>query len=447
MTDTVPAGQALAAGWEWLSTLPRTAIAHAERGHDPLASVTGLLAALGNPHHRLKVIHIAGSKGKGSTALLIEALLRECGQRTFTFTSPHLERWTERLRLDGTEADPDRALAALQAVQRAEKNTGITPGFFEALTVAGLWLAADTGVDWAIVEAGVGGRADATNVVRPRICVITGVEREHTDRLGDTVEAIAREKSGIVKAGAPLVTPTMSPEVDAVMASAARVAGSEHIRVRRSARPPRGGEDSLDVTWQLVDGTLFAASSGWSARVPLAMPGDHMANNATLALATVGRLGLASREALQRSARVLAELRLPGRLETVSELPWVIVDGAHTPASAAALVAAVQQLDPPRLHLLLSLSAGKDMQAVLGALLPAADAVTVTRADPVHSMDSAHLAEAVRALRPDLTVVGDEHPESALGHAGNDHPGHALVLATGSVYLAGRIKGILSKPA
>jgi len=443
MADSSPAGDTLAAGREWLSTLPRAAVAHAERGDDPLASVRQLLDALGAPHRRLRVIHVAGSKGKGSTALCIEALLQARGQRTFTFTSPHLERWTERLRIDGAEAEPVLALRALEAVQRAQRETGITPGFFEALTVAGLWLAAEAVVDWAIVEAGVGGRADATNVVESRLTLVTGIELEHTDRLGPTLESIAREKAGIVKPGIPLLAPALPASIDAILEQSTRDAGSELIRLRSSPWPPRAVDKPLEIRWHHQGGSLRVAGNGWSVRTTIQTTGSAMAGNAALALAAVARLGLFSREGLQQAARVLSDLRLPGRMETLSTLPWIIVDGAHTRASAEALAEAIGTLAPGRVHLLLSLSHGKDADAVLEALLPVAHAVTFTSADTDYSADPAELANLARRRRPDLATRVEPDPETALGHAASDSPGSTLVLATGSVYLAGRIRGLL----
>lgn len=431
---------AVAAGWHWLSTLPRTATPHAARGARPLAAIEALLAALDDPHRELRVVHVAGSKGKGSTALFVEALLERLGRRTFTFTSPHLQRWTERLRLDGAEADAGDSLDALEAVRAAAARTGIAPGFFEALTAAGLLLARRAGVDWAIVEAGVGGRADATNVVMPQASVITGVELEHTERLGDSIEAIAGEKAGIVKPGVPLLAPLLGTAADEVLAAAAARANAQLVRLRRSPGPARAGADPDSVRWHWEGGTLTVGGAGWSVRTALASAGAHMAGNAALALATVARLGLVSQESLQQAARLLRTLQLPGRMETVSRLPWVVIDGAHTRASSEALAEAVRELRPARLHLLLSLTAGRDPAAVLGPLLPLADAVSVTRADREHSLAAATLADAVRAQRPGLAVHADDDLEAALAGACDDRPGATLVLATGSVYLAGAVR-------
>ena len=389
------------------------------------------------------MLHVAGSKGKGSTALFAERLLGALGHSTFTFTSPHLERWTERLRLDGREVDAATALETLETVRAAAERRGIVPGFFEALTVAGLWLAARARVDWAVIECGVGGRADATNVVRPAVTVITGIEREHVDRLGSELSAIAREKAGIVKPGAPLVAPALPAPIDAVLAAAANTARVPHLRARqrRAAPAAAGGPDELG--WHYADGRLTACGPGWRVRTALASPGRQAAGNAVLALAALGSAGLASAEHLQRAARVLAREGLPGRTEVISRLPWIMIDSAHTGASAQALAETVGELRAPCVHLLLSCSGGKDVDALLAPLLPLVSRVTTTRADPDYSLDAETLAHHVRRHRPDLPVRAITDTEDALAQAAADRPGESLVLATGSVYLAGAVRRAL----
>ena len=372
-------------------------------------------------------------------------MLGALGLRTFTFTSPHLERWTERLRLDGTEAPPGRALAALASVRDASERCDVVPGFFEALTVAGLWLAAAERVDWCVIECGIGGRADATNIVEPAVTVITGIEREHVDRLGPRLTDIAREKAGIVKPGAPLIAPRLAPELDGILAARTEAAGTRFLRVERGAQAPSGPGVDYVVHWHHGPGGVTAAGPRWHVETALAAPGAHMAGNAVLALAAIHALAPAPLETMQRAADVLTGTALPGRMETVRERPWVIIDGAHTGASAAALAAAVVDLHAPRLHLLLSCSAGKDLDAVLTPLLAVASAVTVTRADPTYSLPAQTLAEHVRAHRETLAMEVIEDPGEAVAHACSDAPGRTLILATGSVYLAGAVRGIFTR--
>jgi dihydrofolate synthase/folylpolyglutamate synthase len=432
-----PGDDPVAAGWAWLSRLPRAATAHAERGDDPLAAVRTLLAALDHPEQRLQVIHVAGSKGKGSTALYTEALLEALGYRTFTFTSPHLERWSERLRLHGAEALPARSLAALEAVRAATERTGVVPGFFEALTVAGLRLAADAGVDWGVIECGIGGRADATNVVVPAITIITSIEYEHADRLGGTLTAIAEEKAGIVKPGAPLIAPQLPQATDAVLARAAHAAEVPHQRLRPASEAP---PDATTTIWDCTGRWLTVTGPHLRVSTPIAAPGHAMAANAALALSAVARLGVAEPGRLEAAAGVLATTAPAGRMETVSCRPWIIIDSAHTAASAAALAQSLEALQAPRLHLLLSCSASKDIEAVLAPLAPRADAATTTCADATWSLAAADLAAHVRAHRPDLAIESIPDPADARDHIGATEATDTLVLATGSVYLAGAVR-------
>ena len=405
-----------------------------------------LLADLGDPHLHLRAIHIAGSKGKGSTALYVERLLEHLGYSSFTFTSPHLERWTERLRLNGAEADAERAREAIDAVRAASARTGVRPGFFEALTVAAFWLAHHAGVDWCVIECGVGGRADATNVLRPAVTAITSIELEHTDRLGPTRAAIAREKAGIVNPGAPLIAPELPAELDAVLANAARAADVPFVRVRPDpgdkGRTPAAG----DVHWRYAGGLLTLTGADFALTTPMASPGPHMAVNAAIAATLVAQLGLVSGPALERAFRAIAETALPGRLEILSSSPWLMVDGAHTPASAEALATAVRVIAPPRVHLLLSCSTSKSLAPTLTPLLALADAVTTTCADPEYSFPAETLAQRVHQLAPHLPVSPQPTPARALARVRATMDDQTLILATGSVYLAGAVRHAFYTP-
>jgi dihydrofolate synthase/folylpolyglutamate synthase len=215
----------LAEAEAWLEGLINLERSPAElrRARLSLAPVQSLLARIAEPQRGLHVLHIAGSKGKGSTALLSEALLRAAGLSTGTFTSPHLERWTERFRIDGREVPGDALGAAIGALRPhvdALRSSSEPPSFFDVTTAAAFQLFAEARVDVAILEVGLGGRLDSTNVVTPAVSCITSIELEHTDKLGDTLAAIAGEKAGIAKRGVPLVT-------GALPAEAAEVVGVE----------------------------------------------------------------------------------------------------------------------------------------------------------------------------------------------------------------------------
>jgi dihydrofolate synthase/folylpolyglutamate synthase len=399
-----------------------------------LAPIEGLLARVGEPQRGLRVVHVAGSKGKGSTALLAEAVLRAAGRRVGTFTSPHLVRWTERFRIDGREV-PGEALAAAVTGLRphvdALRAGPEAPSFFDVTTAAAFRLFRDAAVDVAVVEVGLGGRLDSTNVVDPAVCCVTSIEREHTEVLGDTLAAIAAEKAGIAKPGVPLVTGRLPEEAAAVVEARARALGCPLARLGREIEAETLRDDVDGSSFRFRDGALDLTLS-------LAAAGRHQVDNAALALASVSRLGGFEVEPLGKAAaRAFAGAALPGRIEICARAPTIVVDGAHTPASARALAATLARIPRRRSHLVLSVSAGKDLAAICAALVPEADTVTVTRAEAVRSLDPRVVAEAVRAVagRAEVRVV--PNPHLALRAAREGLGPEDLLCASGSIYLAG----------
>jgi dihydrofolate synthase/folylpolyglutamate synthase len=406
-----------------------------------LGPIRRLLARLGDPQRDLSVIHIAGSKGKGSTALFAESLLRAAGERVGTFTSPHLTRWTERFRIDGEEV-PGRDLAA--AVRRLrpevealrEQDPRQAPTFFDATTAVALWLFREARVDRVVLEVGLGGRLDSTNVVRPAVACITTIELEHTDKLGNTLAQIAGEKAGILKPGVPAVGGALPEPARRAVEARARELGAPLAWLGEEFGCEVLAADAGGLRLRLHDGPLELET-----QVPVL--GAHQAANAALALACVRRAGAADAVLAASAAQGLAAVRLPGRAELLSRAPWILVDGAHTVASARALARVIEGLPRRHAHLVLSISAGKDLAGILGALLPSADEVTVTRAEPTRSLDPAAIAGAVRRAAPGLALHVVPNPHLALrAAAGSLAPDH-LLCATGSVYLAGIARGVL----
>jgi dihydrofolate synthase/folylpolyglutamate synthase len=429
----------------WLAGLldveKRPEVPYARLGLEPIRA---LLARLALPEGEPAFVHVAGSKGKGSTALLAEAMLRAAGRRVGTFTSPHLERWTERFRIDAREVAGHELAAAVEALRphvealRAE-DPARAPTFFDALTAAALWLFREAGVDAAVLEVGLGGRLDSTNAIRPRVACVTSIELEHTDRLGTTLGAIAGEKAGIVKPGVPVVVGALPPEAHAVVEARAHAVGAPLARLGREleARVLEATPEGQRV-W-LRDGDCEVTA--W-----LPALGAHQAGNAVLALACARRAaGLAAAAAEEAAVRGLAATGLPGRIEVLRRDPLVVVDAAHTAASARALADALAALPRARLHLVLSVSAGKDLGAILDALLPLASELTATRAEPARSLDAAAVAAAVRAASPGLPLRVVPNPHLALRAAAERLAPDDALCATGSVYLAGIARSVLRK--
>lgn len=385
-----------------------------------LDPVRKLLERLGNPHEGLSILHVAGSKGKGSTCLFAEAALGALGKRVGVFTSPHLSSWTERFRVGGRDVEGDELARAVNDLRPhvewlREHDPEDAPTFFDATTAAALLIFARADLDYVILEVGLGGRLDSTNIVDPRVCAITTIELEHTDKLGNTIAEIAAEKAGIIKPGIPCYVGRLVAEAEGVI----------HARARELAAP------------------LFALGKDFEP-----LPGDvlrtlgrHQEDNAGLALACVSALvggtETADEATLARARAGIGEAELPGRVEVLGQAPLVIVDAAHTEASARELALVVAAQSAERRRLLLSVSEGKAVVAILGALLPHFDEVFVTRAEPHRSLDVPTLARAVREQGGDATVHEIEDPNQAsLAARDATAPGDLLV-AAGSIYLAG----------
>ncbi|MDJ0851198.1 MAG: folylpolyglutamate synthase/dihydrofolate synthase family protein [Myxococcota bacterium] len=428
----------------WLEGLinmeKRTDWPYARLGLEP---VRRLLARLGDPQEALHVVHLAGSKGKGSTALLAESVWLAAGGRVGTYTSPHLERWTERVRLDGRETDGALLAAAVEAIrphveELRDHDPASAPTFFDALTAAAFVCFREAGVENVILEVGLGGRLDSTNVVTPRVTGITSIELEHTDKLGNTLGAIAGEKAGILKPGVPAVAGLLPEEALAVVVARARELGAPLAVAGRDFRFELDDSGPGAPRLRLADG-------GLELEVPLPFLGRHQALNAALAVACLRRgSGLGDATLAEAAARGLPRARLAGRIERVGEAPLRIVDSAHTEASARSLAEALRQLPRRRTHVVLSISAGKHLDAILEALLPLASQVTVTRAEAVRSLAPEEVAAAVRRRAPDLALRVVPNPHLALRAACQGLGEGDCVCATGSVYLAGIARRVLA---
>jgi len=414
------------------------------RARFSLAPIEALLTALGRPHEGLSVMHVAGSKGKGSTALFGEAVLRAAGRSVGTFTSPHLERWSERFRIDAVEVSGDRLAGAVERVRphvEALRGGPDAPSFFDATTAAGLLLFAEAAVDHVILEVGLGGRLDSTNVVTPAVACVTSIELEHTEVLGESLAAIAAEKAGILKPGVPAVTGTLPAEAAEVIRKRAEALGAPLAELGRDFHvgEGRGGAHAFR------DG-----SAGFEAELRLRSPGRHQAENAAVALAALARGGLLAPDALAVHApRALEGVVLPGRIERLGERPSIVVDSAHTPASVRRLLEVLADEPHPAMRLVLSLSTGKDLARIAALLAPVFRAAVVTRADPHKSIEPGKLAAALRQVAPTLPVQILDDPEDALRAARAACDESELLCVTGSVYLAGIARRTLggSSPA
>ncbi len=395
-----------------------------------------LLAGVDDPHRRFRALHIAGTNGKGSVSALCESALRAAhpGRRVGLYTSPHLVSFTERIRINGRPVDAALFARAEARLRPAIERTGAT--FFEATTALAFLCFAEAGVDLAVVEVGLGGRLDSTNVITPLATAVTNVARDHVEYLGDSLEGIGREKAGIFKPGVPAVIGEGEPGIVEVLRQRAAEVGAPLVVLDAVARI-----EDVEVS---LDGTRFRLDSErWGShemRIPLV--GAHQARNAALAAELLGVLPDDVRPSWEAIEAGFAAVRWPGRMQVVRQRggTWIF-DVAHNPAGVAALVDALDGLDLPRpLVLVAAILSDKEWDEMLPPLLARADAAILTVAPTAPASrrwDTEHVASSLDAKIP-IRVIPDL--PSALMRAETLAP-YGTILVTGSVHTVGDALG------
>ncbi|MHB0936508.1 MAG: bifunctional folylpolyglutamate synthase/dihydrofolate synthase [Armatimonadota bacterium] len=395
-----------------------------------------LLARAGDPHRELHCVHIAGTKGKGSTAAMTARILRAAGRRVGLYISPHLIDFRERMRIDDEligEAAFARLMEEVRPIVEAMREGGSTPTFFEVLTLAALWWFARERVDIAVLETGMGGRLDATNVVQPLATGITTLALDHTVELGDTLELIAAEKAGIIKPGVPVVSAPQEPEAAEVIARTAAELGSPLYRVGEEIRILPGAEFLRTRQRFSVAGRLET----YDLECPLL--GEHQQLNAALAVGLAECLREAGEPVTADAIREgIARVEWPGRLQVLQERPLVLLDGAHDPAAVKALLAALERYfsGRPRTYLL-SFLREKDWRMMLRQLAPGARRFILAASASPRSVSPEELAAEAVALGVPYTTAPDI--PAALRAALADTPDDEMIVITGSLYAVGEV--------
>jgi dihydrofolate synthase/folylpolyglutamate synthase len=394
-----------------------------------LGRIAVLLEALGDPQQAYRIVHVAGTNGKGSTCAMIESGLRAAGHRTGLFTSPHLVEPTERIRIAGCPVSAMRFAAAFDQVHVCaetllrQERIDLHPTYFESVTAMALLLFREYGVEFAVLEVGLGGRLDATNVVSPELSVITPVDFDHEAFLGKSLASIAGEKAGILKPGVPAIFAPQRPEADAVLVERAAELG---VPVTRSAAVPISGivlhATGSEFTWA-------------GAHVSCPLPGEHQIENAVTAIAALERLDIPP-EAIRQG---IAQTVWPGRLEHVSANPAIILDGAHNPAGARALAAYLDRFyDPARVWLIYGAMRDKAVAEMAAILFPRARRVIVTAPAQVRALRP----ETIRDLADHDSIEVAPNLAAALALAARAEPGDAIFI-TGSLFLVGEARALL----
>jgi dihydrofolate synthase / folylpolyglutamate synthase len=397
-----------------------------------LERIRTTLAALGDPQNRLRFIHVAGTNGKGSTCAMIESGLRAAGRRTGLFTSPHLAEPTERIRIDGRPVSAEQFAAAFQlvhdCVERLVEEGAVDwhTTYFETVTAMAFPIFLDEDVDTVVLEVGLGGRLDATNVVMPELCVITPVDFDHEAYLGKSLEAIAGEKAGILKPSVPAVFSRQRPEAARVLDARAAELGVPVTRLE---------------SWRVEDlelhprGSRFRLSGERDLRIDCPLAGEHQVDNAATAAAALARAGIDDR-AIEAG---IALTEWPGRLERVSECPEIVLDGAHNPAGARALASYLDRFYANRrVRLIYGAMRDKAVEEIGGILFPRAAQVIVTAPKQARALAPETIREM--STHPDLRAAATL--EDALNLVKDAQEDEAIFI-TGSLFLVAEARAMI----
>jgi dihydrofolate synthase/folylpolyglutamate synthase len=407
-----------------------------------LENIKTLTAALGSPQQSFRSIHIAGTNGKGSVSAMVERGLRAAGLRTGRYTSPHLDRIEERMALNGDQVSSDTFAAAaadvLAMVDRLRMHGRLEtmPTFFEVTTAMAFEIFRRERIDVGVIEVGLGGRFDATNVITPAVAAITSIALDHQRHLGDSLASIAREKAGILKPAVPCALGEVPPEAQEVIARVAAAEGAPLVVADRS----------LVTTATLAHGRArisVATPSQTYSDITLGLNGSHQIANAVVAIRVLELLGKAG-VSVPTAAVVtgLSDVNWPARLEWVetSQKKRVLIDAAHNPAGAHALAEYLEASRHAPLPVVLAVMRDKDVEGIVRALLPVASQFVATTADSPRALPAHELASRIREIDGTRDVTAVSNADDAVKHA--LQRAMAAVVA-GSIFLVGPLRARL----
>lgn len=401
-----------------------------------------LLQLLGNPHANFNTVHIAGTNGKGSTASMINSILIESGYKTGLFTSPYLERFTERIRINNNEI-PRKEVAGFISRIKYITEEMISAGFekptvFEIITAMGFDFFSREKIDIGVIEVGLGGRFDATNVITPLTSVITPISFDHTDILGETLGEIAYEKAGIIKNGGMTVTAPQNKEVNEVI---------QKICMDRNNKLFMVGKD---ITYKIKDYSLSSGSvfdlkglCGEYKNLKIKLAGRHQVVNAAVAVGTVETL-MTRGIKIPKDAVVngLYKARWPGRLEMISGTPRILIDAAHNPAGMDILNSVLKNdLEFENLILILGILKDKNYKAMIEKIVPLADLVIATEPESHRALKAEDLAGEV--LKYGINCIVENDIEKAVERALSMSSSQDLLCFTGSIYMIGKVRSLI----
>ena len=398
-----------------------------------LETIETILSAVGNPQRDYRCIHIAGTNGKGSVAAMLATILTQAGYRTGRYTSPHLERFNERICIDNAPIDDEAVVASCERIQDVQ-NLNRQPTFFEYTTAMALYEFSRRNVDWAVIETGMGGRLDATNTIRPALSIVTNISLEHRAYLGNTIAAIAAEKAGIIKAGVPVVTGVTQKSARQCIIKTAESRDAPVFLMGRDFRCRRQGGLKL---------TYHGSSHTWTD-LELGLSGAHQVDNAALVLAACEILtnaGLA-RLPLEAIGKGLKSSRWPGRLEIVSERPHLILDGAHNLMAARVLARHLSRYYAQRdITLVIGVLDDKPSETILKDLAASCRRAIVTQPAIDRAIPADRLAAIAHKYFPEVKIIPSVR--QAVRSAVQESKAEDVICVAGSLYVVGEAKTAL----
>jgi dihydrofolate synthase/folylpolyglutamate synthase len=402
----------------YLKQLPHTEV------KPGLERIQALLERVGNPHERLQAVHIGGTNGKGSVAVMIASVLQRAGYRVGLYTSPHLISYCERIQINGAPIAEDEFAHIADELMPIADAMADKPTQFEFMTALAFLYFLRQKIDIAVIEVGLGGRFDATNVITPMVSVLTNVELDHTDLLGETLEQIAWEKAGIAKRGVPLVTGERKPNALEVIARECAAVGAPLIPARQRAR-------RTDFTWEYQEFEVWG-----EGKVRMKLLGGYQRENLNVALEALEVLRQSLKIPHEALVRGLEQASWPGRFEVVQREPYIILDGAHNPHAARALREDVRRYrERYALHksaLLFGVLRDKAYQTMAEILFPDFDEIVLVKPDSPRALEpSALLSWAPAAKICDTISEGLDVARAS---------GAELICVTGSLYVIGAAK-------
>jgi dihydrofolate synthase/folylpolyglutamate synthase len=393
-----------------------------------LETIRNILKELGNPQDRFKCIHVAGTNGKGSIASALATILQAAGYKTGLYTSPHLVKFNERICINREPISNDAVVTAYEAVKSVHYGDR-EPTFFEFSTAMAFYEFSRQNVDWAVIETGMGGRMDATNIIRPEVSIISNISLEHQSYLGDTLGKIAAEKGGIIKKGIPVVTAATQDAVISVFREIAEKQAAPFYRLGDEFQAKRTPDGAF--TYQGIENTWPDMRTGLS--------GSYQVDNASLVLAACEIIRNGTNLSLAHIREGLAQNVWAGRLEVVSKSPFVLLDGAHNLAAAENLAAFLSaSLTGRKITLVAGILDDKPYDAMLKAMLPVCSRAIFTAPEIDRALPPERLESVAKDIIQDITII--PNVGKAVNYAMKSASSDEVICIAGSLYVVGEAK-------